>query len=198
MSEQKEHGKPIEIFTALDLEMAQPSNRIIQIGAVCGNIKTGEVFERLSVFVNPHEQLTTKILELTGIKQEDVDGGVTLEEGYDRLKAMHRKYKAFLNPLTFGGGDSLLILKQLKDENPNFSENDGDQWCFGRRWIDVKTLYVSWRIANEQQIQGGLKNACKKVKVQSYGPFHRADMDALNTFNLFRGMLEFLKNDDKV
>jgi len=71
-------NKPIEIFTSLDLEMAQPSKKIIQIGAVVGNIVTGEILEKLSIIVNPKEQLTEFIINLTGITQEDVNNGVTL------------------------------------------------------------------------------------------------------------------------
>lgn len=180
--------KPIEVFTSLDLEMNQPSGKIIQIGAVVGNIKTGEIFEKLSVFVNPKEDLSPMIITLTGITQDMVDSGVTLEEAYTKLKDMHVKHNAFVNAVTWGGGDSKELGDQLKLENNNFTG-----WCFGRRWIDVKTLYVSWRIANGQTIQGGLKNSCKKLGVPFQGPAHRADMDALNTFFAYKKILEMIK-----
>jgi len=180
--------KPIEIFTALDLEMNQPSKKIIQIGACVGNISTGQIFEKLSVFVNPQERISSYITNLTKITQEDVDCGFTLEEAYRKLQKMHENYGSFVNAITWGGGDSQELLDQLKEENTNF-----EGWCFGRRWIDTKTLFVSWRIANGQQIQGGLKNACHKIGVTFQGPAHRADMDALNTFFAFKKMLEIIK-----
>src|ERR1041384_4707322 len=108
--------KPIEIVTALDLEMNQPSQRIIQVGAVVGNIKTGEILEKLSVIVNPMEELNPEIIELCDIQQEQVDNGVTLEEAYRQLRNMHLKHKSFINPITWGGGDSLELKEQLKSE----------------------------------------------------------------------------------
>ena len=99
--------KPIEIFTSLDLEMNnKEGKKIIQIGAVVGNITTGEILETLSIIVNPKEQLTDFIIGLTGITQNDVDNGVTLEEAYLKLKEMHLRHKSFINCITWGGGDS--------------------------------------------------------------------------------------------
>jgi inhibitor of KinA sporulation pathway (predicted exonuclease) len=180
--------KPIEIFTALDLEMNQPSKKIIQIGACVGNIVTGQIFEKLSVFINPHEQISTYITELTKITQDDVDNGISLEEGYRQLQTMHQKYGSFINSCCWGGGDSLELLNQLKEENPNF-----EGWAFGRRWIDVKTLFVSWRIANGQPIQGGLAKSMIKVGLKFCGTKHNALDDAVNTLSMFMAMLKLLK-----
>ena len=83
--------KPIEIFTALDLEMNQPSKKIIQIGACVGNISTGQIFEKLSVFVNPQERISSYITNLTKITQEDVDCGFTLEEAYRKLQKIMKE-----------------------------------------------------------------------------------------------------------
>ena len=179
----------IEIFTSLDLEMNQPSGTIISLGAVVGNIDTGEILEKLSVIVNPKEQLSEFIIGLTGITQDQVNNGVTLEEAYLTLKAMHQKYNSFRNPITWGGGDSKEILDQLG------MDQEDENWCFGRRWIDAKTLFVSWRFANGLSIQGGLKNACNKIGVKFQGPAHRADLDALNTFHAYRVMLQKLLKD---
>lgn len=178
-----------EIFTSLDLEMNQPSGKIIQIGAVIGNIHTGEILERFSVFVNPNEQLNPEITKLTKIKQEQADSGISLEEAYDQLKILHAKHKSFCNPITWGGGDSQELLKQLKEENPNFQG-----WCFGRRWVDVKTIFVSWRFANKQQIKGGLARSMSKVGLNFKGHTHDARWDAENTFYMYRKMLEFLSS----
>lgn len=182
--------KPIEIFTSLDLEMSQPSKKIIQIGACVGNISTGEILEKLSIFVNPKEQLSEFIIGLTGITQADVDAGVTLEEAYLKLKEMHLKYSSFINSVCWGGGDSNELAEQLLKENPNFTG-----WCFGRRWIDVKTLFVSWRFANGKPIQGGLAKSMIKVGLKFNGRKHNAMDDAVNNFYMYRAMLEKLKEN---
>jgi inhibitor of KinA sporulation pathway (predicted exonuclease) len=182
---------PIEVFTSLDLEMAQPSRKIIQIGACVGNIRTGQIFEKISLFVNPQEQLTPFIMDLTKIKQEDVDQGYTLEEAYRKLQKLHENYGAFVNVITWGGGDSIELLQQLKQENPHF-----EGWCFGRRWIDTKTLFISWRLANGKQVQGGLAKAMTKVGLNFNGQKHRADDDAVNTFRMYVKMLELLKEKE--
>ncbi|MCX9024613.1 MAG: exonuclease domain-containing protein [Candidatus Methanoperedens sp.] len=175
----------IEVFTSLDLEMNQPSRRIIQIGACVGNIKTGTIFEKLSVFVNPLEHLNPAITDLTKITQQDVDGGVTLEEAYRKLQKMHENYSAFVNPITWGGGDSRELLDQLQADNPHF-----EGWCFGRRHIDVKTLFVSWRFARGEPIQGGLARSMIKLGLKFDGQKHDGCDDAVNTFKMFCAMLK--------
>lgn len=182
--------KPIEIFTSLDLEMNQPSRSIIQIGAVIGNVTTGQILDKISIFINPHERIANHIVELTKITQEEVDNGLELEEAYEKLKKMHEKYYSFINCITWGGGDSQELLNQLKKENPGF-----DGWCFGRRWIDAKTLFISWRLANSQPIQGGLARSMLKVGLRFNGQKHNAMDDAENTFHMYRRMLCFLKKD---
>lgn len=178
----------IEVFTTLDLEMNQPSRKIIQIGACVGNIRTGQIYEKISLFVNPQETLQPFITDLTKITQEDVDNGYTLEEAYRKLQKMHENYGAFVNVITWGGGDSIELLTQLQQENSNF-----EGWCFGRRWIDTKTLYVSWRLANGKHVQGGLAKAMTKVDLRFEGQKHNATDDAVNTFRLYLKMLELLK-----
>lgn len=183
--------KPIEIFTSLDLEMNQPSKKIIQIGACVGNISTGQIFEKLSVFVNPEEHINPAITTLTKITQEDVNSGFTLEEAYRKLQKMHENYGAFVNAITWGGGDSQELFNQLQIENPHF-----EGWCFGRRWIDAKTLFVSWRFANGQTIQGGLARSMTKVGLKFEGQKHNATDDAINTFKMYTKMLCLLKEPE--
>lgn len=184
--------KPLEIFTALDLEMAQPSRKIIQIGAVIGNIRTGEILERVSLFVNPHERLTPFIMDLCKITQDDVDNGETLENAYRKLQFAHNRHRSFVNAITWGGGDSQELLEQLQTENPTF-----DGWCFGRRWIDAKTLFISWRLANGKQVQGGLAKSMTKFGMAFKGQKHDALSDSENTFQLYRTMLTHLKEETK-
>jgi inhibitor of KinA sporulation pathway (predicted exonuclease) len=176
---------PIEVFTSLDLEMNQPSRRIIQIGACVGNVTTGQIFEKLRVYVNPLEHLNPAITELCKISQQQVDSGLSLEEAYRKLQKMHENYSAFVNPITWGGGDSQELLTQLQQDNPHF-----EGWCFGRRWIDTKTLFVSWRFARKEPIQGGLARSMVKLSLKFEGKKHDAQDDAVNTFRMYCAMLK--------
>ena len=189
----KEHIKKpfLEIFMALDLELNQNETgaKIIQIGAVVGNITTGEILETLSLYINPHEELKPFIINLTGITQEMVDSGLTLENAYSQLKEAHERHKCFINPVTWGQGDVEALHRQLRSENPTFQN-----FTFGRRIIDIKTLFVSWRIANREQIQGGLARSLTKLGLRFEGRKHSAESDALNTFILFKSMLGLLRS----
>lgn len=189
--------KPISIFTALDLELNQPSRKIIQIGAVIGDIGTGKILNKISIFVNPNERLNHKITELTKITQKDVDNGLSLEDAYYKLKKIHENYGSFINCITWGGADTQELLKQLRNENPKFAEEECEDWCFGRRWIDAKTLYVSYRIANGSQVQGGLAKAMTKFGLKFMGQKHNAADDAENTFHIYSRMLCLLKDHTK-
>ena len=176
---------PTKIFTALDLELNQDTSgaKIIEIGAVVGNIETGEILEKFSVLVNPNQTLTPEIIKLTKIKQEDVEIGLTLDEAYMKLQILHYKHKSFINPIVWSQGD----VRALK------TELGRDDLCFGRREIDAKTLYVSWRIANGQFPAGGLSRAMANFKLQFKGQAHSAQADAENTFIIYKHMLQYLK-----
>ena len=171
---------------SLDLEMNQPSGTIIQVGAVVGNLASGEILEEVSCFINPHETLSEYIIKLTNIKQHQVDCGVSLQEGYKVLQQLHTKYKCFRNSLCWGGGDSQELKQQL-----NYP--DDEMFLFGRRWIDAKTLYVSLRFASNQKHQAGLSKAMARLGLQFQGKKHNATVDAKNTFLIYKELLRRFK-----
>lgn len=177
--------KKPEIFTAFDLEMAQPSNKIIQIGYCIGNVLTGEILTTDSLMVNPQEQLTPYIITLTGITQEQVDSGTDLETAYKMLAEAHAKYEAHYSPITWGCGD-VETLKAQTGRNGSF--------CFGRRYWDAKTLFQARQLARNEKMQAGLAKALTKMGMQFKGRKHNAESDAINTFLIFRQLLLELKN----
>lgn len=178
-----------EIFCSLDLEFCQPSDKICQIGAVVGNIYTGEVLDRLRIYVDPGEPISEFITNLCGITQDHIDHqGIPLDAAYEELRAFHTRYRAFINPLTWGGGDSEMLRRQLKEVR------DEESWCFGRRWIDVKTIHISLQLAKGKPVQGGLAKTLTKYGLRFEGRKHDATDDALNTFKLYCELLKRLKN----
>jgi len=139
-----------ELIVALDLELNQPSRRVVQIGAVLGNVRTGEVVSQFDLKVNPGEPFSLRIAELTGISPQEIESAPSLAEAGQALAAWlaPRDSVRLLKPLTWGGGDT----ETLRDQLGVASE----RWIFGRRWIDVQTLYVAWRMAQGKDISGGL------------------------------------------
>ena len=197
-----------ELIVSLDLEMNQPSGRIIQIGAVLGNVRTGEIVSRLSVFVNPGEQLAPRIIELTGIQPADVEGAPGIADGYRVVERWLAPYgeQRWLNPVTWGGGDSQTLREQvevalgtLREPTPPQHDEAADtreRGLFGRRWIDAKTLFVAWNMAHGREARGGLRKSLKSLGMRFEGRPHNALDDAFNTFLIYRRLLaEFQQQD---
>ena len=70
-----------EEFVAFDLEttgLSSRTDRIIEIGAVI--LKNGQEVDRFQTFVDPERPLDKKIVELTGITEEMLEGAPKIEE----------------------------------------------------------------------------------------------------------------------
>ena len=65
-----------------------------------------------------------------------------------------------------------------------------DRWLFGRRWLDVKTVYIAWCHARGKEGFGGLSSSMKKLKLKFEGRAHNAAIDAWNTFRMYRALLQ--------
>lgn len=167
------------------MEFNQPSQTIIQVGVVIGNLTTGEILDRYQECVYTEEQINPYITQLTGINQDDVTLGKFLPEIYEDLKVLHDKYNCFRNALTWGGGDSDYLRKGLGLDEDNF--------LFGRRWIDAKTLFVSRCFASDQKHQSGLAKSMSRLGMKFIGTKHQAEDDAYNTFLIYRRLLLDMK-----
>jgi inhibitor of KinA sporulation pathway (predicted exonuclease) len=167
---------------SFDLELNQdPAGaKIIEIGACTGNSKTGEIFEAYSAFVNPNEKLVDTIVQLTGITQEQVDEGGTLEEAFLGLKALASRHECLTMPLVWGGGDGYVLRKEL----PRHVE-----WPFGRRELDVKAVFQAYQMAKGEKLQAGLAKAMTRLDLNFKGKKHRAIDDAINTFIIYCELL---------
>lgn len=178
-------------YLALDLEMNQPSKRIIQVGICVGDIQTQEIHFAAQRCVFTNEPITERITKLTGLTDADVALGLPLVDVYRFVSRIHKMYECAMNPLTWGGGDSLELYTQLLADP--FGGFTPDDWCFGRRWVDVKTIYGARQLAMGKKPWGGLKKSMKQVGLKFEGEAHRADVDAINTFRMFCRLLEYLK-----
>jgi inhibitor of KinA sporulation pathway (predicted exonuclease) len=174
------------LYLSLDLEMNQPSGHIIQIGACIGELSSGKLVADFSCFVNPEEALDLRISALCGIPPADLVNAPCLLDAYAQFLAWLKPYDDTrqLNPLTWGGDDSAYLLTRLgvaTGEAP---------YPFGRRCVDVKTVFVALQNAKGLAGQGGLANAMKTLKLLFEGRKHNARDDAWNTFRMYVALLK--------
>jgi inhibitor of KinA sporulation pathway (predicted exonuclease) len=167
-------------YCSLDLEMNNKSDgsvpKIIQVGIAIGKPNNIQTY---SWYVNPQEPIVPLITELTGITEEVIaTQSVPLSQVAEELGKILNKEKPFTNPITWGQGDVQL----LKDE---FNQNEIHFPFFGRRILDVKTLFVYLEQVNGRNSSGGLRSAMGKYKCPFIGTPHKADVDAYNTLRFY-------------
>jgi len=173
-------------YFSLDLELNNKQDgttpKIIQVGvAISSPLKTDDI-KTFSWYLDPEEEITPFITKLTGIdnqliKEKAVPHQIVAEE----LGALININKCFVNPVLWGGGEKN-DATELKDE---FRERGIDFPFFGRRVIDVKTLYVFNQMVQGKTPSGGLRKSMISYGVNFIGTSHRADVDAENTLRFF-------------
>jgi len=184
--------KKITRLLSLDLEMNQPSGNIIQIGACACEIASGEVLDTFCQYITlpGDEQITPFIAGLTGISQAQVDMvGVPIAEGYQNLRNFMQKYDIHFSVVTWGGGDNVELVTQAQAADPNAVG-------LGRRWIDAKTLYISYRLAIGLDIQSGLAKSMTKMGLVFKGRKHDAVDDAVNTWTMYKTLLKLFNHPE--
>lgn len=181
------------IFTSIDLELNKDGNKttdIIQIGAVIGNVHTGEILETLRLYVSIPTPLDPFIIQLTGITSTILDKqGTSLLEAYYKLREAHIKHNSHKMLIQWGSGDERELKEQLLDVGMPI-----EQWEFGRTYFNVKQMCQEIALSKKQTLQGGLKKHCNKFNVTFEGPAHDALNDAKGTFDLFCHLLTKYKN----
>jgi len=174
-------------YIALDLEMNQNPEtkvaKIIQVGIAIGNVNSG-ILTTFDWYVNPEEPLVPYITTLTGITQEDIaTKSVSHQTVAQELGALIDTYKPFVDPITWGQGDVLELTSE-------FSQNSVPFPYFGRRIIDVKTMYGYTQLAVGKSPAGGLRKTMNRNGIPFVGTPHRASVDASNTLRFFFYLLE--------
>ena len=178
-------------YLALDLELnnaddgSTPNPKIIQVGVAIGSARQDpKEWITKKWYVKINDPIYPFITELTGITTQDIQQfGMTHYDIGQELSRLIKEHDVFVNPVTWGGGDST----ELKDE---FDKHGIEFRHFGRRWIDVKTWYTLRLLANGKRPTGGLSSAMGVYKLQFEGQAHRADVDAYNTLRLFFEILK--------
>ena len=178
-------------MVSLDLEMNQPSRKIIEIGYTIGDTQTGEIFLKKGLIVNPKEQLAEFIVKLTHITQEMVDSGASLIDAYLELVKDCEKYGVSRQAVVWGGGD----IRTLKDQVYHADhELMPLHWQFGYTEMNIKDVVQAILKAHQAKTQGGLAKALGKFGMSFKGVKHRAIDDSVNTFLLYVELLNRLKS----
>lgn len=185
-------------FLAFDLELNQPweqpsDERIIQVGAVVGNVISGEILDEFSCHVRLPDghKLNPYIVTLTGITPDQVEGaGMSLEWAYDMMCDMKERHKCQVSPIQWGGGDSWCLKKELER---NLAPGAKLEWKLGYRCFDAKTLYQSLMISQGKPFQGGLAKSLTRLGLKFSGAKHQAMDDARNTFLIYVRLLNILR-----
>lgn len=170
-------------YFALDLELNNLKNgktpKIIQVGVAIGNVLYPQHLQTVSWYLDPQEEISPEITALTGITNEVIqEKAVPHEQVAKELGILIDTYKCFVNPVTWGQGDAQELKNEFRDRGVDFP-------FFGRRIIDVKTVYVFKQIAQGKTPSGGLKKSMHAYGIPFEGQPHRADVDALNTLRFF-------------
>ena len=171
-------------FLSLDLELNNGPEtqrpKIIQIGIAIGAVEEPEdSWIVRKWYIDPEEPIYPFITGLTGITDQDIrQYAVSHEQAASEISELIREHNTFVNPVTWGGGDSTELLEEFRDRSVNFPH-------FGRRWIDVKTYFVIQQLVAGKTYSGGLSSTMERHKLKFTGDAHRADVDAFNTLRLF-------------
>ena len=178
-------------YLALDLELnnaqdgSTPNPKIIQVGVAIGSARQDpKEWITKKWYVKINDPIYPFITDLTGITTQDIQQfGMTHYDIGQELSRLIKEHDVFVNPVTWGGGDSTELKYEFDTHGIEFRH-------FGRRWIDVKTWYTLRLLANGKRPAGGLSSAMGVYKLQFEGQAHRADVDAYNTLRLFFEILK--------
>jgi inhibitor of KinA sporulation pathway (predicted exonuclease) len=172
------------VYLSLDLELntdGTQTDEICEVGIALGT--PSNIFLKDSRLIKIKKPLHPRTTEITGITQEDVDGGVELQEAAEWLSNLIDTHKPFVNAVQWGVGDSFELLDEFKNTGIAFP-------YFGRRFIDVKHFFLFIEAANGRALSGGLRSSMGKHKLSFIGNPHRAADDAFNTLRFFFHLLQ--------
>ena len=175
-------------YISLDLELNNKQDgttpRIIQVGVSIGSPVMPDDIKTFSWYINPEQEISPFISNLTGITDEIIkEKAVQHETVAQELGALLTVNECFCSPITWGQNDNLELLQEFRDRNIHFP-------FFGHRCFDVKTTHVFTQIVNGKSPGGSLKKSMRSYGLEFVGESHRADIDSLNTLRFFFFFLE--------
>lgn len=176
-------------FLVVDFEFSVPRSygkprawfqEIIEVGAVVVDPKCNPTNQTYSEFVKPRfwPRLAEESYAITGIRQEDVDGGVTLESTLERLQEMAPDRNTWL--VAWGDSDRKVL--------GNVCEKYGVDYPFiWSNYLDLAEAYKSFRKLDKR---ASLKRAIEENAIPQIGILHSALDDAINAAQVMAWMIQ--------
>jgi DNA polymerase-3 subunit alpha (Gram-positive type) len=163
----------IKDYVAFDTEttgLNPKYEKIIEIGAI--KIRNGEIIDTYSTFVNPGKSLPARIVELTGIQNEDVVNAPYIDEVLDRF-------------IEFVGDDVLLGHNLIFDYSFIKKAAINQKKTFEKNGID--TLRIARRFLNDLESRK-LGFLCEYYNIHLDA--HRALNDAIAAHEIYKRLVE--------
>ncbi len=169
-----------EEYVVFDLEttgLSSEYDKIIEFGAV--KIKNNTIIDSLQMFINPEQELSNQIINLTKISQAEVNRAKTIDEEMSKILNFIGELPIVAHNAKFDIG---FLEKSMLDLNLGKLKN-----------TIIDTMLLS-RAINPQRRYHSLGSVARFYNI-SYDNFvaHRADYDAEVTANVFLSMLNQLK-----
>ena len=185
--ERRERACGRQVFdwlAVIDLESTcdEPANpapqEVIELPCVLLNLRTLELCSSCRSYVRPteHPKLSEFCTQLTGITQEQVDGGVPLAAALASLDAFLASHGALSSVLCATWSDwdlSHMLASEARWRRLQLP-------AYLQRWCDLRSVFRR----HYPRAQGGLEEACATAGVPWEGRAHCGLDDALNTARL--------------
>jgi inhibitor of KinA sporulation pathway (predicted exonuclease) len=162
-------------YIVLDLEMNQPSGSIIEIGAVCIDLKTGRQISAFSELININEILNPFITELTGIRPEELALAKSLPVVLAEFWAWVEEQN--VRNIASWGTDYYLLTEESKKAKVIYPGK--------LRFLNIKEFASVFRACFPAVKQtGGLKATMNLFGLEFEGRQHRGLNDSIQTARL--------------
>lgn len=155
-----------------DLPIENDRSEIIQMGVCLLNVRDLTTSEPLSMLVRPvHSEVSAVCTSLTGLRADDVAGGVSLAEACERLeRELLTRTRTWAS---FGDYDRRLFERQCR--------RDRVRYPFGPTHVNVKNV-AALVLGLDQELS--FPKTMREAGLVPVGEPHRADADALNVARL--------------
>ena len=168
------------LFIDFEFTMAEGKSKnngfypeIIEVGAIA--VINDRIIDEYSAYVRPQKfpRLSERCKNFLGIKQNDIDSGVSFENFINKLASYDQGYPMHI--VTWGNMD-MKVLRQNCQMN-------GFPFPFKGDFVDFSMEYK--RFFGDRN-QTGVWKAVKEYGKDGFGKHHRAFDDAMTTYNVYK------------